>query len=623
MSDNRTPALISLGEFGERARPMRGELHEAALIIGLGQVGLQAVARVHDMLAATVTRRDIQTNVRLLAIARRRSIREEAILPREEKLLLTYDPVSWGDVPGRYAYLGVAQWWPHSPRAREMLDDPWQVRATSRLMLYDNAALLSEALYKLTGWLHEVGTGRDIKMTRHIYVLGSLAEAEGSGMVFDIVTRLRALCRQEPTSIMGVFAMRALSNAADPEKIAEMANAYATLREIDAYTLRPDLYPSTLPVIGHTLSKSEPRRALDMIFLSDDAAQPSVEPPETALAELVTTWITASLLPAENAPPLPAPISTEKDRDRFSGYTTFGVAKLALPTRTAMELAAVGVAQSALNTLKSTHANTPTSVWAAQTANALRGLLFGSDILRIPNVGNRMREWTYELSAAGLIRKLDTRSAKGEVARMVDLVGSEWRRLERESASVTSEPGTTSAVPDTLRARIDAALKVEMDEACSGLATAPVDMAYAKGLGLVWTLSALDDLDAMLRSGMGEFEHNLAEAQAAQQVTRQALLNSSSQYDMKAGARFANARKQVVAELDDRAQNALNAVAEVILAQARMDPGAPCTNWSICCAIRCVRLCRRWNRALPPCATLKQPTAARWRKWSTSRLASR
>ena len=40
---------------------------------------------------------------------------------------------------------------------------------------------------------------------------------------------------------------------------------------------------------------------------------------------------------------------------------------------------------------------------------------------------------------------------------------------------------------------------------------------------------------------------------------------------MKAGARFANARKQVVAELDDRAQNALNAVAEVILAQARMD----------------------------------------------------
>ena len=80
-------------------------------------------------------------------------------------------------------------------------------------------------------------------------------------------------------------------------------------------------------------------------------------------------------------------------------------------------------------------------------------------------------------------------------------------------------------MPDTLRARIDAALKVEMDEACSGLATAPVDMAYAKGLGLVWTLSALDDLDAMLRSGMGEFEHNLAEAQAAQQVTRQALLD--------------------------------------------------------------------------------------------------
>ncbi|RPJ01635.1 MAG: hypothetical protein EHM39_03020, partial [Chloroflexi bacterium] len=567
MSDNHAPALISLGEFGERAHPLRGDLREAALIIGLGQVGLQAVARVHEMLGAALTRREIQTNVRLLAIARRRSIREEATLPREEKLMLTYDPVSWGDVPGRYAYLGVAQWWPHSPRAREVLDDPWQVRATSRLMLYDNAALLSEALYKLANWLHEVGTGRDLKLTRRIYVLASLAEAEGSGMIFDIVTRLRALCRQEPTSMFGVFAMRAMPNPADPENVGAMANAYATLREIDAFTLRPDLYPSTLPVIGYALPKTEPRRALDMIFLADDAAQSSPELPESALAELVTTWIAASLLPVEKAPSLPEPIPTEKDRDRFSGYTTFGVAKLALPTRTAMELAAVGVAQAALNTLKSAYATTPTSVWAAQTANALRGILFSSDVQRIPNVSNRLREWAYDLSAAGLIRKLETRATKGEMARMVDLVGTELRRLERETASMTSDPGTTSAIPDTLRARIDAALKAEMDEAHGGLAAAPVDMAYAKGLGLVWTLSALDDLDALIRSGMGEFQHNLTEAQAAHQVNRQTLLDTSAQYDLKTGTR----RKQIAAELDLRAQATLTAMAEVILAQARLD----------------------------------------------------
>src|SRR5512138_2785015 len=109
--------LISLGQFGERARPLRGELHEAALVIGLGQVGLQAVARVHEMLGLMLPRRDLQADTRLLAIARRRSIREETALPREERLMLSLDPLPWSDVPGRYAQLGVAQWWPHSPRA--------------------------------------------------------------------------------------------------------------------------------------------------------------------------------------------------------------------------------------------------------------------------------------------------------------------------------------------------------------------------------------------------------------------------------------------------------------------------------------------------------------------------
>ncbi|HEX3050559.1 MAG TPA: hypothetical protein VHP83_07895, partial [Aggregatilineaceae bacterium] len=201
---SETYSLIALGEFGDRARPLRDELREAALMIGLGQVGLQAVASLHQMVGGLLTRREIQSKVRLLAIARRRSLREDSALPRDERLTLDLDPIAWGDVPGRYAPLGVAQWWPHSPVAREILDDPAQVRAYSRLMLYDNAALVSETLYKSIQWLNEVGTGRDLKLARRIYVLASLAEAEGSGLLFDIVTRLRALCRQEPVQIVGV-----------------------------------------------------------------------------------------------------------------------------------------------------------------------------------------------------------------------------------------------------------------------------------------------------------------------------------------------------------------------------------------------------------------------------------
>ena len=136
--------LVSLGQFGERARPFHDPLREAALVIGLGQVGLQAVTCVHGMLDALSTRREIQSCVRLMAIARRRSLWEETALPREERLTLDMDAIAWSDVPGRYSQMGVARWWPHSPHDRQALDDPTLVRAYSRLLLFHNAALISD-----------------------------------------------------------------------------------------------------------------------------------------------------------------------------------------------------------------------------------------------------------------------------------------------------------------------------------------------------------------------------------------------------------------------------------------------------------------------------------------------
>jgi hypothetical protein len=564
MPDN-TYSLVSLGQFGDRARPVHHQLREAALVIGLGQVGLQAVTRVHEMLGALVSRREYQNNVRLLAMARRRSIREEAGLPREARLVLNMNPINWSDVPGRYAQIGVAQWWPHSPRGREVHDDPTRVRAYSRLVLFDNAGLISETLFKLVRWLHEVGTGRDLKLARRIYVIASLAEAESSGMVFDVVSRLRALCGDQPTQIMGVFSLRAQEADYDPDHILAMANAYASLREIDAYTVQPDQYRSTLPVIGHTLAPHKARRALDMIFLTDDAISTVSEPPENSLAECVINWIAASLPAPETAPILPQPIPPEDGADRLTGYSIFGVSKLALPTRAAMELAAVGLAQTALRAAKSTHAGTSTASWAAHILTLAHSALVDSDVLRASEGAERLRSWAYDMSVAGLTRKLESRTTRGETGRMIDVVQAEGRRLEREMVAENAvEQNAIVTVPDSLRARMDSALNANMEELRNILLDSPVDLAYVQGYGLVWAISALEELDRQMQGVLPELRRRLDEAEATFQLSRDELFEAAQQYEGR-GAR----RKGPVVDLDACADAALKAVGALVAAQAR------------------------------------------------------
>jgi hypothetical protein len=567
MPDN-TSSLVSLAQFGDRARPFQTPLREAALVIGLGQVGLQAITRLHDLLGALMTRREYQNNVRLLAMARRRSIREEAGLPREMRLVLNMEPLGWGDVPGRYAPMGVAQWWPHSPRDRQVLDDPGRVRAYNRLVLFDNAALISETLFKLVRWLHEVGTGRDLKLARRIYVITSLAEAEGSAMIFDIVSRLRALCGDQPTQIMGVFSLRAPDVDYDPEHTLAMANAYATLRELDAFTLQPDQYQSKLPVIGHGLApRARLRRALDTIFLADDALSSVLEPPENLLAELVVNWITASLTDPATAPDLPQPIPPDDGADRLSSYSTFGVSKLALPVRAAMDMAAVGLAQSALRAVKSTHAATATTSWVGHMLAQARSALVEADILRAPNVVERLHPWTYDLSTAGLTRKLEARAGRSDSGKMLDLVQSEWRRLEREMVGETaSEQSGVVTVADSLRARVDAALEANLRELVATLADSPVNLAYAQGYGLVWTISAFEELDRQIQSVVPALRRALDEAQADVQICREELFAAAQQPD----AAKAKRKGPSGDVLGTRAEAALKAMAGRIAAEARL-----------------------------------------------------
>lgn len=563
--------LAALGQFGDRARPVAAQLHQAVLVIGLGSIGMKAVARTHGMLEHLLTRREWQNNVRLMAIARRRSLREEAALPREERLSLDIDTLPWSDVPGRYSAMGVPQWWPHSPRAREVLDEPAQVRAYNRLLLYDNAALVSETLYKLVRWLHDVGTGRELDLERHIFVMASLAEAEGSALIFDVVSRLRRLCGTRPATITGVFSLRDYPRESDPDDTLAMANVYASLREMDAYTLQPAMFPSLLPAIGHTLPPVPPRPALDAIYLTEDMMEQSPEVPESALAELVTTWIAAGLEPNQQQAQIPQPIPHQPGVDRFSGYSTFGVSKVALPTRAAMDLAAVGLAQAVLRAIKTTQVPVQNAPWVNATLAQARDIVLDGGMLRVPDVAERMRDWAASLSAKGLIRTLEARAGRGESVTLLALVRAEVRRLEREMITDSlTESGAVNAIPDSLRVRMDDALNSGLAEVRAALLDSPVELAYRHGYGLYWTLSALETLHHQMEMLLPQLNRVEDEADAAFQNTRDELFTIADQFDARAGGRYSGNRRLPLDDLDARAAAVLNAASGWVASQARI-----------------------------------------------------
>jgi hypothetical protein len=144
--------LTRLAAFGARTRPLNTTLSASILVIGLGQIGLEAVALLQEMLRYTFPPRELQAHTRLLGIAQRRSLSQEQLLPREMRLLLDQETIHWSDVPGRYAATGVAKWWPRTPNNEELQQNPSSTRSFGRLMVWNNAQLIGEKLYQLVGW---------------------------------------------------------------------------------------------------------------------------------------------------------------------------------------------------------------------------------------------------------------------------------------------------------------------------------------------------------------------------------------------------------------------------------------------------------------------------------------
>ena len=188
-------------------------------------------------------------------------------------------------------------------------------------------------------------------------------------------------------------------------------------------------------------------------------------------------------------------------------------------------------------------------------------------MLRAPDAAERLRTWAYDMSVAGLSRKFEARTARGEASRLVDVVQSEYRRLEREMlAESMSEKSGVVTVPDTLRARVDTALAANLQNLHTILVDSPVELAYVQGYGLVWALSAFEELERQIQSVNPELKRRLDEAEAAFLIGRDELFESAQQQDVRGGRRG----KSPAVDLDLRAEAALKAVAGLTAAQARL-----------------------------------------------------
>src|SRR5262249_43044654 len=128
-------------------------------------------------------------------------------------------------------------------------------------------------------------------LPRLIVLTASIAEAEGSGMLFDLAWLLRLQLVEAPTTIVAILTCDTVVETEQARTLA-VANVYATLKELDAVMANPAQYPIGLPIIGGTsrLAAGGMQRPLNYLLITGDALKPVATPPDAALAEMAVTW---------------------------------------------------------------------------------------------------------------------------------------------------------------------------------------------------------------------------------------------------------------------------------------------------------------------------------------------
>ncbi len=523
-------ALAPFGGFGPRATLVGGDYPIATLFVGLGQVGWHAVSLIQNMLNVSLLPKDL-SHVQYLAIARRPTVIPEGRLSRENTLLLTLEETDWAHVPGRYAGAGVARWWPKPPRERATVPDYTGVRCYGRLLLFENPALINETLQQRTSLMvqHSMRPGCDQR--RLIVIAASIAEAEGSGLLFDIASLLRLQVADNPTTIV---TMLTADTGPQPEetRTLSMATVYATLKELDAAMINPLHYPLGLPITKNSARlNAVNQRPMDYLLITGDAAKPdSSLLPAEAVAEVGTSWVLSHVNgsgPAlDELPPLSA------KTERFSGYTTFNVSKLALPVGTAVDLVGGNLAQQLLTTMLSIRdEDASVDEWAQSTLDMFKEELLLDSLFDDPKVSDRLHELSRRITPEALTSEF-TKSKDKQDFSIRQVAEGVIRRLEQEDRAMEMiDEGHTSIRLETLRTRAEDAFDRAQRRLSGQITLLPTQLSCIQGHGLRWAAVALEQLSRMLNAMLNQCREEVANAEEMWKDARRRALNTAYEHD--------------------------------------------------------------------------------------------
>ncbi len=544
---NPVASFIPFGSFGPRVKTQSLERPVSTLVIGLGQEGWQAATLLQQMVADAYSSR-AQTAIQFFVIARRptTAIRKVRLM-RQNCLLIGHEPLSWADVPLRYAPAGVDHWWPKR-RAAAAEVDPFLTRCYGRLLLFQDPVGVHQELGKRTAELIQSSKNGQ----RLVILLGSLAEAESSGLLFDVAQLIRLQLKDAPSTLITVQTTSTTETDEAARDLA-MANVYASLKELDALMINPANYKLGISLAERTKNLGDLRetRLFDQVLITGGEETPSEYPPTAAIAEMAFTWmqIQNTNPTSPTHAPLPALKPPRTRSERFDGYTFFNVSKLVLPVGAATDIAAVELANKLLAGMRRRSATPEVDEQIA----ALIDLC--SKEMAVDNqtlVRERLDLLIQRVSADALMREVKPRQDQAKplqtMAEALIIVLNQETKVDEVSDTTPENPALKQT---TLHTRIMRAAEAASRELINQLNEWPTRWTCLQGGSLRAALEVIVEVRGRLNTTLSDYRLNIESAKRELEDARRVLRTQSKDYDDRFSGMKRMIRGQPSKLLDD------------------------------------------------------------------------